>query len=134
MRLGVKGSAAWYRATSRRAGFSDINAADYQYGLTVQAALPWQLHFSTDLTMYGRRGYVARGMNADDLVWNARLSRAFLDGRLTVLADGFDILHQLSSTSYAVNGQGQTETFRNVIPRYVMLHIVYKLNIQPRKR
>lgn len=134
VRLGVKGSAAWYRATSRRAGFSDINAADYQYGLTVQAALPWQLHFSTDLTMYGRRGYVARGMNADDLVWNARLSRAFLDGRLTVLADGFDILHQLSSTSYAVNGQGQTETFRNVIPRYVMLHIVYKLNIQPRKR
>ena len=133
VRLGVKGSAAWHRAASRRSGFTDINAADYQYGLTAQAALPWQLHFSTDLTMYGRRGYAARGMNTDDLVWNARLSRTFFDGRLTVLADGFDILRQLSSTSYAVNGQGQTETFRNVIPRYVMLRLVYKLNIQPRK-
>ena len=88
----------------------------------------------TDLNLYSRRGYESAGMNTNDLVWNARVSKTFLDGNLSLILDGFDILNQLSGTSYLINGQGQTETYRNVLPRYIMGHIVYRLNIKPKKR
>lgn len=50
------------------------------------------------------------------------------------MLDGFDLLHQLSNVSYNVNAQGRTETYTNVLPRYAMLHVQYRLNIQPKKR
>ena len=132
--LGVKGNVTWQSATSARESFNEINAFDYQYGLTARITLPWDMRLSTDLTVYSRRGYATSGMNTDDVVWNARLTKNFMQGNLQVMVDGFDILHQLSGTSYSINGQGQTETFRSVLPRYVMAHIIYRLNIKPRKR
>ena len=33
-----------------------------------------------------------------------------------------------------LNSQGRTETYRNSLPRYVMLHAIYRLNIKPKKR
>lgn len=132
VRLGVKGRATWHHATSARADFSTVDAADFNYGLTAKASLPWKLQLSTDFTVYSRRGYDDEKMNTDDLVWNARLARTLLGGRATVMIDGFDMLHQLSALSYSVNAQGRTETYRNVIPRYVMLHVIYRLNIKPK--
>ena len=35
---------------------------------------------------------------------------------------------------HSINAQGITETYYNVVPAYGMLHIVYKLNIEPKKR
>ena len=46
----------------------------------------------------------------------------------------FDILGNLSDVRHSVNAQGITETYYNVVPAYGMLHIVYKLNREPRKR
>lgn len=132
--LGVKGNVTWQNATSARENFNEISAFDYQYGLTARITLPWDMRLSTDLTVYSRRGYATSGMNTDDVVWNARLTKNFLQGNLQVMVDGFDILHQLSGTSFSINGQGQTETFRSVLPRYVMAHIIYRLNIKPKKR
>ena len=132
--LGVKGNVTWQNATSARENFNEISAFDYQYGLTARITLPWDMRLSTDLTVYSRRGYATSGMNTDDVVWNARLTKNFMSGNLQVMVDGFDILHQLSGTSFSINGQGQTETFRSVLPRYVMAHIIYRLNIKPKKR
>lgn len=132
--LGVKGNVTWQNATSARESFNEISAFDYQYGLTARITLPWDMRLSTDLTVYSRRGYATSGMNTDDVVWNARLTKNFMQGNLQVMVDGFDILHQLSGTSFSINGQGQTETFRSVLPRYVMAHIIYRLNIKPKKR
>ena len=67
-------------------------------------------------------------------MWNARLSRPFFKGRLLVLFDGFDILGQLSNVTRILNAQGRTETYTNVMPRYALLHIVYRLNKQPKKK
>jgi len=50
------------------------------------------------------------------------------------MLDGFDILGNLSNVRRVLNGQGRTESYYNVIPRYVMLHVVYRLNIQPKKK
>ena len=134
VKAGVKGSAGWRGARSPRPDFATVSAVDFNYGLTAQFELPAGFQFHTDLTMYSRRGYDAEGMNADELVWNARLSKSFWKNRLTLMLDGFDMLGNLSAVTHVLNGQGRSETFRNVIPRYAMLHVVYRLNLKPKKR
>ena len=51
-----------------------------------------------------------------------------------VTLDGFDILGNLSTINYSVNGQGRTEVWTNSIPRYVMLKVSYKLHKQPKRK
>jgi hypothetical protein len=132
--VGIKASATWTNATSRRSDFSTVNAADISYGVKGQADLPWRFQLSTDLTMFSRRGYEDSRMNTDDLVWNARLAKRVMHGSVTFLLDGFDMLHQLSNVQRTLNGQGRTETYYNVIPRYLMLHVVCRLNKEPKRR
>ena len=133
-KVGAKAGCSWRNATSAREDFSTINAANFNYGLTGQFELPCGFQFFTDLTMYSRRGYESREMNTDELVWNARLSKQVWKKRLTLALEGFDILHNLSAVTHTLNGQGRTETYRNVIPSYGMLHVIYRLNIQPKKK
>ena len=133
-KVGAKAGCSWRNATSAREDFSTVNAANFNYGLTGQFELPCGFQLFTDLTMYSRRGYEAHEMNTDELVWNARLSKQVWKKRLTLALEGFDILHTLSAVTHTLNGQGRTETYRNVIPSYGMLHVIYRLNVQPKKK
>ena len=133
-KFGVKGNGTWTHATSRREDFSTVNAADYSYGLTAQMELPAGFQLSTDLTVYSRRGYEDAQMNTDDVVWNMRLAKRLLGNRISIMLDGFDLLGQLSNVRRTLNGQARTETWYNTISRYAMLHLVYRLNVQPKKK
>ena len=95
--------------------------------------LPAAFQLSTDLTMYSRRGYASSSANTNDLVWNARLSKTFTKAGLTVALDARDILGNLSNISQVLNSQGRTETYRNSLPRYIMAHVIYRLNKKPKK-
>ena len=133
-KVGAKAGCSWRNATSAREDFVTVSAANFNYGLTGQFELPCGFQLFTDLTMYSRRGYESREMNTDELVWNARLSKQVWKKRLTLALEGFDILHNLSAVTHTLNGQGRTETYRNVIPSYGMLHVIYRLNVQPKKK
>lgn len=134
VQLGVRASNAWVYATSPLKDFNTIHAADFNYGITAQIELPWQIQVSTDFTVYSRRGYEDRQMNTDDLIWNARLSKRLLKNRLSIMVDGFDLLGQLSNIKRVLNAQGRTETWYNSIQRYAMLHILYKFSVAPQKK
>ena len=133
-KIGAKIKGVWTHATSTREDFTTINAGDFNYGLTGQVELPWNMQLGTDLTEYSRRGYEDHSMNTNELVWNARLSKRVLHNKLTFMLDGFDILGNLSNVRRTINAQGRTESYYNVIPSYVMLHAIYRLNIQPKKK
>lgn len=62
------------------------------------------------------------------------VSQSALKGRLNFKLSAFDILNKLSSYSYTVNAQMQQETFSNVLRRYVMLSITYKINRERKKQ
>ena len=124
----------WDRLTSNRSDFQNFSAFTCRTSLSAILKLPWKLDLSTDLNLYTRTGYADAGLNTNDLVWNARLARPFFKGKLLVLLDGFDILGQLSNVTRAMNAQGRTETYTNVMPRYVLLHAVWRFNKQPKKR
>ena len=41
---------------------------------------------------------------------------------------------ELDNVTRIVNAQGRTETYTNVLPRYALLHVVYRFNKQPKKK
>ena len=124
----------WERYTSNRIDFQNFNAFTCRTTLSAILKLPWKLDLSTDLSLYSRTGYADPLLNTNDLVWNARLTRPFLKGKLLVMLDGFDIRGQRNNVTRTRNAQGRTETFTNVMPRYALLHIVWRFNKQPVKK
>lgn len=135
LELAGKGNLEYRRASSPTVGFMVVNAFDFDYGLVIRATkLPLNLSLTTDIVMHSRRGYYDSRLNTDHLVWNARLAKSILQGSLIFALDGFDILGRLSNVCLTMNSQGRTEARYNTLPRYAMLHVIYRLNIQSRKK
>ncbi|MBQ8865362.1 MAG: hypothetical protein IJ020_04395 [Bacteroidaceae bacterium] len=132
--LGFSSDVAWNRYTSDRTTFQNINAWQYRIGTNAIVHLPWKFDLTTDLTLYGRTGYADASLNTADVVWNARLARALFKGKWVVMLDGFDILGQLSNVTRTINAQGRTETYTNVLPRYGLLHVIYKFQKNPKQK
>ncbi|MCM1076697.1 MAG: hypothetical protein NC411_04980 [Bacteroides sp.] len=117
-----------------REDFNDIDARHFSYGINGNFRLPYGFGISTDFTLYTRRGYGVKELDTTDAIWNMRLTYTPRGGRWVFMADGFDMLHQLSNVNYAVNASGRTVTYTNVLPRYVMFSAQYRLNIQPKRK
>ena len=134
--LSFKSTTLWQRFTTPNVQYAAISSQPLTLtnALTALLKLPLQMELNTDLTLYTRTGYADARLNTTDLVWNARLTRPFLKGRLLLMVDSFDLLGQLDNVTRIVNAQGRTETYINVLPRYALLHIVYRLNKQPKKK
>lgn len=122
------------RYESKLKEFNSFNAATLKYGAQAVISLPANFQISTDFTIYMRRGYSDPDLNTNNYVWNGRLSYNIPKAGLTFMLDGFDLLHDLSNVQYRVNAQARTETYRNVIPRYVLFHVQWKFNKQPKKK
>ena len=125
--------AFWQRISSRREGFESFNVADVTTTFAALLKLPWKLELSTDMNLYTRRGYNDPQLNTNEWVWNARLSRPVLKGQLLLMLDGFDLLGQRSNITRIINAQGRTETWTNTLPRYVLLHAIWRFSRSPRK-
>ena len=127
--------AGWTSLTCGKENFERVSAFDIQYGAKVLISMMWGLKINMDLTLYSRRGYNDASMNDDNLVWNADITKSFLKSKNLILKlEGFDLLHQLDNVRTEVNAQGRTETWYNVVPSYLMLHLIYKLNVLPKKK
>ncbi len=117
--------------SSEMSGFSSFNAGDFDYGLRGILKLPANFQIATDFTIYSRRGYSDSQLNTNNFVWNARLSYSIPKAGITLMADGFDLLHNLSDVSYGINAQARTETYYTVLPRYFLFHIQWTFNKKP---
>ena len=65
---------------------------------------------------------------------NASVSQPLFKGKFIARIEAFDLLHQLSSTQYDINAQGRIVTRYRSLPHYVMLHLVYHFNKNPKKK
>ncbi len=120
--------------SSRREGFTTVNAHDMVFGGEIVAELPWKLQLSTTAKQTMRRGYSDQEMNTDELVWDASIKRPFLQGRLLVSLEGYDILGQRTNRNYTLNAQGRTESYSDIIPSYAMLRLTYRFTKIPKKK
>ncbi|MDE6537676.1 MAG: outer membrane beta-barrel family protein [Muribaculaceae bacterium] len=113
---------------SRYSGDARFNPLEFHYGVLGLFKLPFGLGINTDFTIYSRRHYQDKALNTNNYIWNMRLTYGFLKGSLLLTVDGFDLLHDLSNVFYTVNAQARTETYRTVLPRYIMVGLQWKFN------
>jgi hypothetical protein len=108
---------------------SNMNTWNFQYGTDITITAPWGTVFSTSAHMSSRRGYADASANTNEFIWNAQISQSFLEGRpLTVSLQFFDILHQRSSFSRAIDANSRRDTWYNSINSYAMLHVIFRFN------
>ena len=135
LNIRATGDIRWRHSEGKMNDFETLNATGFQYGLSARYTLPrLNTTLSADGNMYSRRGYGSSELNTDDFVLNASISQPFFKGKLIARIEAFDLLHQLSSTQYSVNAQGRTETWYRSLPHYVMAHLVYHWNKNPKKK
>lgn len=131
-RLSGEVSGEWIHAISDR--FANQDVFNVNYRLSGGMPLPWKLQVSTSLLLNTRYGYDDDNFNKSKLIWSARLKRFFLNGRLGVELEAFDLLNQMSNRSYSLDAQMRTESYRNVLRRYVMLNLSFRLNKEPKNK
>ena len=135
LNIRATGDIRWRHSEGKMYDFETLNATDFQYGLSARYTLPrLNTTLSADGNMYSRRGYGSSELNTEDFVLNASISQPFFKGKLIARIEAFDLLHQLSNTQYSVNAQGRTETWYRSLPHYVMAHLVYHWNKNPKKK
>jgi hypothetical protein len=108
----------------------NMKTYDFSYGAELEWTAPWGTSLSTDIGMSSRRGYSAREMNTNELLWNAQLSHSFLKGRaLTIMLEVNDILGQQTNISRNISALMRTDSRNNAIYQYGMLRAIYRFNI-----
>lgn len=122
------------RYSSNLTDFTDQNTWTFRTGVSLLYNLPANFQISTDFTVFNRRGYTDAALNSDNFIWNARITYTALKGQLLLMLDGYDMLHNLSNVSYAINAQARTETIRTVLPRYFMFHLQWRFSHIPQKK
>lgn len=120
------------RQQSRRDDFDNSTTLTYAPRLRVMLKLPAGIELNSRLQPYFRRGFTDRSMNTSQWVWNATVLRTFGSSGLTLKLSAYDLLGSAKSLSSSVNAQGRTETWRNTLPRYVMLSAIYRFDLKPR--
>ena len=106
------------------------NTYDFSYGTELEWTSPWGTSLVTDIGMSSRRGYAGRGMNTNELLWNAQVSHSFLKGRaLTVMLEVNDILGQQTNISRSIDALMRSDSRYNAIYQYGMLRVIYKFSI-----
>lgn len=125
----------WLHGVSSLDTYSNINIRRFRYAFTAVTPLVWDIQLSADCSLYTIHGYEDASMNTKSFVLNATLSRSFLRSKaLTVKVTGFDLLNNCRNIQQSFNAYGRVETWRNVMHRYAMLHLIYRFNKLPKKQ
>ena len=126
----VNGTVEYNHSSNKLQPNSNLDTWRYSYGFNTNLTMPWGTSLSTDLNMNSRRGYNDESLNTNELIWNVQMSHRFLKGKnLIVMLQFYDLLHEQSNISRAINSMGRTDTEYNSITNYAMLHVVYRLNL-----
>ena len=129
MEVGPEGSFTYTHSKNMLQPSSNLDTWNFAYGIDLDFTLPWGMSLSTDIKQNSRRGYSDASLNTNELIWNAQLSQSFLKGKpLTVSLQLYDILHQQSNLTRAINAAQRTDTEYNSINSYGMLKVNYGLN------
>lgn len=104
------------------------DAWQYSYGCSFNITLPWGTIIDTSLNQSMRRGFSDATYNTNEMIWNAQISQSLMSRkRLVVTLQLYDILHQQNTFSRQISANRRSDTDRNAINSYAMLHVVYQL-------
>jgi hypothetical protein len=138
----VRYGTSWKRYTIPARGIQTrFHPITTHYGLSGQYELPILrgsdgrgLQVATDAVLYVKRGYGDKSMDTNDFVWNASIAKSLWKNRFVVKLEGFDLLNQLCNIYSTVDAQGRVETWRNMVPSFVMLHLEWHFSRLPKNK
>lgn len=113
--------------TSESEYFSSKKILSYGFQGKLRYELPYDLLFQTDILSVCRKGYNAADMNDQEYIWNANLTKKFGES-YSIGVECYDILNQRKSVYNYINAQGSYSRFCNNMHRYLMLHVIMRLN------
>ena len=122
------------RATGDREDFTAVRALDLECKLEGNVKLPADFSLNADFSFLRRYGY--GDTDAGNHLWtlNARLDKSLLKEKLALAVEGVNLLAKKNYAISEINAQGRTETYYDILPRYVLFHVIYKFNLAPKKR
>ncbi len=123
----------WDHSQSDRADVKAVNIINYHVEIDAQIELPWQMQFTTQFGVGFNSGHEAEAANRTDIPWDATLSKSILKGDLTFKLTAHDILNLQPSHTANSDALSYTETWRNRLPRYVMLSVIYRFRSLAKK-
>lgn len=91
-------------------------------------SFPWGIYLNSTLFLCKNAGTSNHEVNRTQMRWNASLSKEFYDGKLTVRVTARDILNQAGTMNYAFTAVSRTESYTNVVPRYLMVSLISNLS------
>ncbi|MBR2102307.1 MAG: outer membrane beta-barrel protein [Prevotella sp.] len=128
--IALDGSFNYMHTRNMLQSSSNLDTWQFSYGGSINIFAPWGSSISTDLHNQSRRGYSDKSMNTNELIWNAQISQSFLRGKpLTVSLQFYDILHEQSNYSRTISAMSRNDVEYNSINSYVMLHVIYRMNM-----
>lgn len=132
--VGLEFSPGWNGVRSPLESFNNLNARNFNFGIKGNLILPYNIEASTSLNTSLRRGYADPAMNETEWLWNATVSKSIMNGKMAFKLTAYDILNSVKSISSSVNTIGREETWRNTLPRYVMLSMSYRFDMKPKDK
>ena len=81
-----------------------------------------------------RRGYDDEYFNRDELLWNARLSKSFYNGRAILSIEAYDMLARKSNISRSLKSNVRSITEYNGVDSYIMAHFIYRYDFMRGKK
>lgn len=107
---------------------ADRDTWQYSYGCSFNFTMPWGMIIDTSLNQSMRRGFSDAMYNTNEMIWNAQISQSLMSRkRLVISLQLYDILHQQNTFSRQISANRRSDTERNAINSYAMLHVVYQI-------
>ena len=96
--------------------------------------LPYKIEISTDIKLRKQNGFSDPTLNKTQTIWNAQVSKRFLNNKLRVYILANDILASATTLNASITALSRIETFTDVMPRYFMIGVLYSLNWTGKKK
>ena len=128
----LSGGVNYYKVDNSIRKANQRETFDYNLRANVQLDLPFELQVSTTMNFTSRQGY-SSNIQRNIAMWNAEISKRFLKRNAGLLSfQIFDILHQRSSISSAINNLTVTDTRSQALRNYFLVAFQYRLNTMAR--
>ncbi len=132
--IGMTFSPGWNGIRSPLESFNNLNPRNFNIGVTGNLILPYNIEANTSLTAALRRGYDDDAMNDTEWLWSATVSKSIMKGKIAFKLTAYDILNSVNSITSTVNTIGREETWKNTLPRYIMLSMAYRFDMKPKDK
>lgn len=123
----LNGGIAYNLTKNDKQSNSNRETFDYTTGFNTDLNLPWSVSISTDLNCHFKTGY-SSGLNRNEYIWNAQISKTLLNNKATLRFKIYDILRQQSNLTRSISETMMSDTQYNTLGSYFMFHFVYRIN------